>query len=176
MIPLGDDNSNRTSTPFVNYLIIAINVLVFFVELGQGGDTQLQAFFQKWSVVPVEYARHTDLPPYIPLPYWFTIFSAMFMHGGWMHLIGNMLYLFIFGDNVEDSWGHFKYLAIYLVCGVAATFSHIIFNLQSSLPSLGASGAIAGILGAYLVMFPRNRVRVLVFRVITYLPAYIVLG
>ena len=93
-----------------------------------------------------------------------------------MHLIGNMLYLFIFGDNVEDTWGHFKYLVIYLVCGIAATFSHIFFNLHSTLPSLGASGAISGILGAYLVMFPRNRIRVLVFRVITSLPAYVVLG
>src|SRR5437764_15350535 len=128
MIPLGDDNSLRRSTPIVNYILIAINILVFFTELGQGSQASLQSFFEKWSVIPREYAAHTDLPPYIPLPYWFTIFSSMFMHAGWMHLIGNMLYLWIFGDNVEDRWGHAKYLVIYIFCGIAASVSFILFN------------------------------------------------
>lgn len=176
MIPLGDDNSDRRTIPYINYTIIALNVLVFFMELGQGGDAQLQAFFDKWCVIPVEYAKHTDLPPLAPGPYWITIFSSMFMHGGWMHLIGNMLYLWIFGDNIEDRWGHIRYLIAYLFFGVAATLAHIVFNLHSTVPSLGASGAISGVLGAYLVYFPRNKIRVLVFRVITTLPAYWVLG
>ena len=176
MIPLGDDNTGRVRPPIITGAFILINVLVFFLELGQGSDAQLQAFFQKWSVIPREYAARADMPPFVPVPYWFTLFSSMFMHGGWMHLIGNMLYLWIFGDNVEDHWGHLRFAVIYLLCGVAASLAHIAFNLHSTLPSLGASGAISGILGAYLVLFPRNRVRVLVFRFITVMPAYVVLG
>jgi len=176
MIPIGDDDSGSRTTPYVTYVVIALNVLAFLLELGQGSDAQLQIFFEKWSVIPQEYVQQTDLPPQIPLPFWFTLFSSMFLHGGWMHLIGNMLYLWIFGDNVEDRWGHGKYLAIYLICGIAASLSHILFNLSSLLPSLGASGAISGILGAYIVMFPKNRIRVLVGRGITSLPAIVVLG
>jgi membrane associated rhomboid family serine protease len=100
----------------------------------------------------------------------------MFLHGGWMHLIGNMLFLWVFGDNVEDRWGHLKYLLIYLVCGVAASLTHIFFNLNSNLPSLGASGAISGILGAYLVLFPKNRIRVLSRVGIVQVPAIVMLG
>lgn len=176
MIPIGDDDSSRRLTPYVTYMLIALNVLVFLLELGQGSQAQLQNFFEKWSVIPQEYAQRTDLPPRIPLPFWFTTFSSMFMHGGWMHLIGNMLYLWIFGDNVEDRWGHMKFLVIYLVCGIAASFAHILFNLHSTLPSLGASGAISGVLGAYIVMFPKNRIRVLLGRGIVSLPAIVVLG
>lgn len=176
MIPIGDDDSGRRLTPFVTITLIALNVLVFLLELGQGSEAQLQNFFQKWSVVPQEYATRTDLPPGIPLPFWFTLFSSMFMHGGWMHLIGNMLYLWVFGDNVEDRWGHIKFLLIYLICGIAASFAHILFNLHSTIPSLGASGAISGVLGAYIIMFPRNRIRVLVGRGIASLPAVVVLG
>jgi membrane associated rhomboid family serine protease len=176
MIPLGDDDSGRTLRPVVTILLIAINVLVFFLELGQGSGTQLQNFFEKWSVVPQEYTRTTDLPPHIPLPFWFTLFSSMFMHGGWMHLIGNMLYLWIFGDNVEDRWGHVRFFVVYLICGIAASMTHIFFNQNSMLPSLGASGAISGVLGAYIVLFPRNRVRVFVGRGIVAMPAVVVLG
>lgn len=176
MIPIGDDNSARTRRPFITYLLIVLNVLVFLLELGQGSQAQLQNFFEKWSVIPREYAAQTDLPPGIPLPFWFTLFSSMFMHGGWMHLIGNMLYLWVFGDNIEDRWGHAKFLIIYLVCGIIASFAHILFNLQSAIPSLGASGAISGILGAYIVMFPRNRIRVLMGRGIAHVPAMVVLG
>jgi len=176
MFPLGDDNSERRTTPYVTWALIAVNVLVFFVELGQGSDAQLQAFFNRWCVIPQEYALRTDLPPTIPFPFWFTIFSSMFMHGGWSHLLGNMLFLYIFGDNVEDRWGHFRYLILYLLCGVAASLAHIAFNLHSTVPSLGASGAISGILGAYLVYFPRNRVRVALGYFITTVPAYVVLG
>lgn len=176
MIPVGDENAGHTRTPFITYLLIALNTLVFFLELGQGSEAALQSFFEKWAVIPREYAEQTDLPPGIPFPFWFTMFSSMFMHGGWMHLIGNMLYLWIFGDNIEDRWGHLKFLIIYLVCGIIASLAHIFFNLQSTIPSLGASGAISGVLGAYLVMFPKNRVRVLVGRGIVHLPAMVVLG
>jgi len=176
MIPLGDDNSQRLHPPFVTIALIIVNAFVFFLEFGQGSDAHLQMFFQKWCVVPREYALRTDLPPYIPVPFWFTLFTSMFMHGGWMHIIGNMLYLYIFGDNVEDHWGHLRFFVIYILCGIAASLSFIAFNLHSTLPSLGASGAIAGILGAYLVLFPKNQVRVLVFRFFTTLPAYVVLG
>lgn len=176
MIPLGDDNSSRTTTPYMTYAIIGINVFAFLIELGQGGDAQLQAFFDKWSVIPAEYVSRTDVPPLAPGPFWITLFTSMFMHGGWMHLIGNMLYLWIFGDNIEDRWGHVRYLVLYLLFGVAASLSHILFNLHSTIPSLGASGAISGVLGAYLVYFPRNRVRVLMFRFVTTLAAYWVLG
>src|SRR5687768_2244992 len=154
MIPIGDENVGRSRTPFVTYLLIALNVLVFFLELGQGSAAELQNFFEKWSVVPREYAEQTDLPPAIPMPFWFTLFSSMFMHGGWMHLIGNMLYLWVFGDNIEDRWGHIKFLVIYLICGIVASFAHIFFNTQSTIPSLGASGAISGVLGAYIVLYP----------------------
>lgn len=176
MIPIGDDDSSRKSTPIVTIALIIFNVLAFFLELGQGSEAQLQTFFERWAVIPQEYAARTDFPPQIPLPFWFTTFSSMFLHGGWMHLIGNMLYLWIFGDNVEDAWGHFKYLVIYLICGVVASFAHILFNLHSGVPSLGASGAISGILGAYLVMFPGNRVRVLSYQGIFTVPATVVLG
>lgn len=176
MIPIGDENVANRKFPFVTVLLIVINVLVFFLELGQGSQAQLQTFFEKWSVVPQEYVRGTDLPPQIPVPFWFTLFSSMFMHGGWMHLIGNMLYLWIFGDNIEEHWGHMRFLLIYLICGVVASLAHIFFNQNSTLPSLGASGAISGVLGAYLVLFPRNRVRVLMGYGIIVLPAIVVLG
>ena len=176
MIPIGDDNAGRSRRPYVTYLLIVLNVLVFLLELGQGTQAQLQSFFEKWAVIPQEYAARTDLPPDIPLPFWFTLFSSMFMHGGWMHLIGNMLYLWVFGDNIEDRWGHVKYLVLYLIFGVIASLAHIFFNLRSEIPSLGASGAISGILGAYLVLFPKNRVRVLMGRGIIHVPALVVLG
>ncbi len=107
---------------------------------------------------------------------WVTIFTSMFMHGGWLHLGGNMLYLFIFGDNVEDRFGHLKYLIFYLLCGVAATFAQLMFSLGSDVPNLGASGAIAGVLGAYLLMFPQGRIRVLLGLFVTQVPAVIVIG
>ena len=128
----------------------------------QGGEAQLQSFFEKWSVIPQEYALHRDLAPHIPAPYWFTIFSSMFMHAGWMHLIGNMLYLWIFGDNVEDRMGRVGFLCFYLLSGLAAGALHIAFNPLSRVPTVGASGAIAGVMGAYLLLFPYARVLTLV--------------
>ena len=164
MFPLGDDNSQRRSIPVVTAALIALNVLVFFVELNAG-----QAFIQQWAFVPRRFAA--DPPEQVH-----TIFSSMFMHGGWLHLFGNMLYLWIFGDNVEDEIGPLKFLFFYLVCGVAATMTQFYFSSRSGIPNVGASGAIAGVLGAYLVMFPNARVRVLVYNQVVALPALIVLG
>jgi membrane associated rhomboid family serine protease len=164
MFPLGDDNSQRRSFPVVTLVLIALNVLVFLVELNSG-----QAFIQQWAFVPSRFAAD-------PSGQVHTIFSSMFMHGGWLHLFGNMLYLWIFGDNVEDEIGSFKFLIFYLACGVAAIMAQFYFSTRSSVPNVGASGAIAGVLGAYLVMFPNARVRVLVYNQVLALPALIVLG
>jgi membrane associated rhomboid family serine protease len=164
MFPLGDDNSQRRSFPVVTLALIALNVLVFLVELNAG-----QAFIQQWAFVPRRFAAD-------PAEQVHTIFSGMFMHGGWLHLFGNMLYLWIFGDNIEDEFGSLKFLVFYLLCGVAATMAQFYVSARSSIPNVGASGAIAGVLGAYLVMFPSARVRVLLYNQVVALPAIIVLG
>jgi membrane associated rhomboid family serine protease len=164
MLPIGDDNRARRTFPFVTYLLIAVNLLVFFLELA-GGD----AFINYWSFIP---ARLTQDPGIGFL----SIFTSMFMHAGWMHLLGNMLYLGIFGDNVEDRMGHIRFLFFYLLCGVAATFAQYIFMSNSSIPNLGASGAIAGVLGSYLLLFPRGRVYMLILRSVTPVPAWVALG
>jgi membrane associated rhomboid family serine protease len=164
MFPLGDDNSLRRITPVVTFVLIAINVLVFLLEL-QNGD----AFITEWAFVP---ARFTAAPSADAV----TILSAMFMHGGWMHLGGNMLYLWIFGDNVEDRFGHVGFLIFYLLAGLGATAAQYYMNTHSSIPNVGASGAIAGVLGAYILMFPQAKVRVLVFNAVVVLPAILVLG
>jgi membrane associated rhomboid family serine protease len=164
MFPLGDDNSDRRSTPFVTWTLIVINVAVFLLEL-QNGD----AFIRQWAFTPSRFAAD-------PSGEFVTLFSAMFMHGSWMHLGGNMLYLWIFGDNVEDRFGHAKYLLFYLLAGLAATFAQYFINPDSSIPNLGASGAIAGVLGAYLLMFPQGKVNVLMRGGLIAVPAILVLG
>lgn len=164
MIPLGDDNSSRKSTPVITYALILINILFFFLEMAGG-----EAFIKKWSVIPSEFLQN----PMANLP---TLFTAMFMHAGLGHIIGNMIYLWIFGDNVEDSFGKIPYLLFYLACGLAATFAQIFFNPTSSVPNLGASGAIAGILGAYLLLFPKAKVNILVGQHVTQMSALIVIG
>lgn len=164
MFPIGDDDSNVASVPVVTYGLIAVNVLFFLVELS-GGDE----FIQQWAFTPSHFSQS-------PLTEWPTIFTAMFMHGGWMHLFSNMLYLYIFGDNVEDNFGHVKYFIFYLVAGIAATFAQYVLNEGSSIPNLGASGAIAGVLGAYILMFPQSRVDVLVVRQVISMPALVVIG
>jgi len=164
VFPLGDDNTGRRTIPVVTWTLIAINVLVFFLELSQGDK-----FVEQWAFIP---ARFSDSPS-ANIP---TIFSAMFMHAGWMHLLGNMLYLWIFGDNVEDRFGPVKFVMFYLVSGIAATFSQYALNTEIAIPNVGASGAIAGVLGAYLLMFPRARVNVLLAGTVVALPALAVLG
>ena len=164
MLPIGDDNSARRITPIVTYVLIAVNVLVFLLELSNGN-----AFIERWAFVPTRFLADPvgDFP---------TLFTSMFMHAGWVHLMGNMLYLWIFGDNVEDRLGHGMYTVFYILCGLGATFAQLAFSLGSSIPNLGASGAIAGVLGAYLVMFPRGSVNVLLGRVVTRMSALIVIG
>jgi membrane associated rhomboid family serine protease len=173
-IPIGDDNADRRLAPVATGLLVLTNVALFLVELSQGDA--IQGFVERWSVIPKEYAEGRDLPPTIPLPFWFTTLSAMFLHGGWLHLGGNMLYLWIFGDNVEDSMGRPRFLVFYLLTGIAATAAQIAVDPSSTVPNLGASGAISGVLAAYLVLHTRRRVRVLFFRTIAHVPAIVVIG
>lgn len=164
MLPIGDDNSARRIVPLVTYALIALNVLVFFVELSSG-----DAFIQDWAFVPSRFLAN-------PSADFLTLFTSMFMHAGWLHLGGNMLYLWIFGDNVEDRFGHVKFIIFYLLCGLGATFAQLMVSMGSNIPNLGASGAIAGVLGAYIIMFPQGRVRVLQGQQVIQVPALIVIG
>jgi membrane associated rhomboid family serine protease len=176
MLPIGDDRVQGGPPAVVTLALIAANILAFFVELAQPSDAALQSFIQAWGVVPREYTAVQDLPPTIPLPFWTTLLTSMFLHGGWMHLGGNMLYLWIFGDNIEKVMGAARFIVFYLVCGLAASFAHILFGAGSTVPAVGASGAISGVLGGYLVLFPRNRVQVLTRGGIAHVPAIVVLG
>ncbi len=183
LFPIGDDNSARRELPIVTWVLIGINVLVYFLL-----QTPSDAFTYGYSVVPYEISHNVDINDTIriggsslrlynsPSPVYLTMLSAMFMHGGLSHLGGNMLYLFIFGDNVEDNMGKVKFTIFYLLCGILATVSHVLVGPNSQIPSLGASGAIAGVLGAYLMMFPQNSVRVLMFYQVIPVPAMIVVG
>ena len=187
VMPLRDDNTDRHTVPVVTYALIAVNVLVWLIELGVG-----EPFINGYSTVPFEITHNEDLtgtqtvqaggesiPIRLypgPTPIHLTLLSSMFMHASWMHIGGNMLYLWIFGDNIEDRIGSAKFLLFYLICGLAASAAHIMVGTDSVIPSLGASGAIAGVLGAYLVLFPRRQVQVLVARQIVHMPAFIVLG
>jgi membrane associated rhomboid family serine protease len=164
MMPIGDDNSARRTVPVVTYALLAINIIVFIIELG-GGD----AFIEKWAFIPNRFLAN-------PTGDFITLFTSMFMHAGWLHLASNMLYLWIFGDNVEDRFGHVKFLIFYLLCGLAATFAQLLFSSGSDLPNLGASGAIAGVLGAYIILFPKGRIRVLMGQQTMQVSALIVIG
>ena len=164
MFPIGDDDSDRRSTPVVTVVLIAINVLVFLLESNGGDD-----FIRRWSFVPAQFSDD----PVGNAP---TLVTAMFMHGGLMHLFGNMLYLWIFGDNVEDRFGKAGFLIFYLLCGVAASLAQFAVSPGMTIPNLGASGAIAGVLGAYILMFPKASVRVALGYNVVALPAIIVLG
>jgi membrane associated rhomboid family serine protease len=164
VFPIGDDNSQRRIVPIVTYGLILITVLVFFLELSRG-----TGFIREWAFIPRQFAND-------PAGEAKTIFTAMFMHGGWLHLIGNMLYLWIFGDNVEDNFGSLKFLLFYLACGIAATFAQFWAVPGANIPNLGASGAIAGVLAAYLILYPNGRVTVLTQAGAMQLPALLVLG
>ena len=198
VFPLWDDNSDRTSIPWVNYAIIALNVFVFVFLQKLGSDT---GFTYSFSTVPaeimtghdvvtparvVEYAGQRILIPGLgetPFSVYLTLFTSMFMHGGIAHIGGNMLFLWIFGDNIEDRMGHVRYLIFYLLCGVIASLAHVFTTAafageQSDLlvPSLGASGAISGVLGGYILIHPTRRVTVILFRFLTDVPAYVAIG
>ncbi len=197
MIPIGDDNRDRTITPYVNYVLIAINILVFVLFQGMGNNLE---FTYAFSTVPQEIVTGEDLVTqseqvrdpstgqvYVlpglqptPISVYITLLTSMFMHGGWAHILGNMLYLWIFGDNLEDRLGHGRYLLFYLLVGLLASLAHVFTsvligdNLQ--IPSLGASGAIAGVLGGYLLLFPGRRVTVILIRVVTQVRAIFAVG
>ena len=164
MFPIGDDDTSRRTIPLVTYVLIILNVLFFIAELS-GGD----AFVEKWAFVPSRFLAN-------PGADFLTLFTSMFMHAGWVHLGGNMLYLWIFGDNVEDRFGHLKYLIFYLLCGLAATFAQLAFNRGSDIPNLGASGAIAGVLGSYILLFPGKQIKVLLGSSVASVSALIVIG
>ncbi|HEY9823380.1 MAG TPA: rhomboid family intramembrane serine protease [Candidatus Sericytochromatia bacterium] len=162
MFPIHDDNPTRT-TAYVTYTLIAINILVFLYELSLT-PPQLERFFQLYSVIPKELTVSlSGIPVNQPIPEPLTLITCQFLHGGLAHIFGNMLFLWIFGNNIEDQLGHVKYLIFYLACGALAALSQWFFSTQSAIPSLGASGAIAGVLGAYILRFPHARVRTLVF-------------
>jgi membrane associated rhomboid family serine protease len=163
MIPLADSPPRRRF-PWVTVAIIALNALVFLYELTLG-SRQLDVFVQSVGTIPVEILSGRDLPPPAPIPgvVWITLLTAMFVHGGFLHIASNMLYFWVFGDNVEDSLGHSTFLVFYLACGIIAGLTHVFVNAGSTVPSVGASGAIAGVLGAYLLMFPHAQVRTLLF-------------
>jgi len=198
VLPLYDDNTDRQITPLVNYAIIALNIFVFVFLQGLGTNDQ---FTYSFSTVPLEILQGRDIvTPAQTVEYmgqlvrlpglgrtpgsvYFTLFTSMFMHGGIMHIVGNMLFLWIFGDNIEDRLGHVKYLIFYLLCGVIASLSHVfatgVFATSESallVPSLGASGAISGVLGGYILLYPRRRVRVILFNLLTDVPAYVAIG
>lgn len=190
MFPIGDDNSEITITPVVNYLFIGINVLVFVLLQGLGGN---ESFSYAYSLVPKEITTGVDItgvqivrdalgntgevPHYAtPLPVYFNFLSSMFMHGDFMHIIGNMMFLWIFGDNLENLLGHIRYAAFYIVCGLAAALAQIFMDGDSVIPMLGASGAISGVLGGYILLFPQRQIRAIIFNFLTTVPAFIALG
>jgi len=197
LFPIGDDNRDRTIVPVVNYFLIVANVLVFVFLQGLGTN---DAFTYSFSAVPQEIVSGRDvvtagrnvvdplsgdrftLPGLQPTPVsvYLTLVTSMFMHGGPAHLFGNMLFLWIFGDNLENALGRRRYLTFYIVCGLIASLSHVVatsvLNGNMLIPSLGASGAISGVLGGYLILFPHRRVRVLMLRTVTEVPAFMALG
>lgn len=197
MFPIKDDNSDRTLTPFVNYLLIAVNIVIFIVYQRWGNNSE---FTYSYATVPAEIVTGTDfitepllvkdpltgqnvLIPGLgitPVPVWVTLITSMFMHGGWAHLAGNMLYLWIFGDNLENRMGHLRYLFFYILCGIIASLTHvftdILFGQNNLIPSLGASGAISGVMGGYLFAFPTRKVTVFFLFFFISVPAFIVLG
>src|SRR5688572_8031218 len=190
MFPIGDDNSDRIRTPFVNYIFVGINILVFLL-LQQVGSNE--PFTYAFSLVPQEVTSGIDITgiqvvrdslgntgevPHFatPLPVYFNFLSSMFMHGDIMHIFGNMLFLWIFGDNLENLLGHIRFAAFYIVCGIAAALAQILMDGSSIIPMLGASGAISGVLGGYILLFPQRRVRAIIFNFLTEVPAFVALG
>jgi membrane associated rhomboid family serine protease len=196
VLPIGDDNTDRRSRPVLNYILIVINVLVFVLFQGLGTN---ELFTYAFSTVPQEIATGEDLVRAVvirdpmneqvvgqinlqptPISVYLTLITSMFMHGSIGHLLGNMLFLWIFGDNVEDDLGPGRYLLFYLVCGVLASLAHVVstfvFDGNPYIPSLGASGAISGVLGGYVLFHPRRRVRVILGRMLTEVPAFVAIG
>jgi membrane associated rhomboid family serine protease len=190
VFPIGDDNSDRTTTPWVNYTFVLINILVFVFLQGLGGN---DAFSYAYSLVPLEITTGTDLTGIqvirdalgnvgrvqhyaTPMPVYFNFLTSMFMHGDIMHIFGNMMFLFIFGDNLENLLGHIRYALFYVACGFAAAVAQIVMDTGSIIPMLGASGAISGVLGGYILLFPQRQVRAIIFNFLTTVPAFVAVG
>ena len=201
IMPIGDDNTGRTIIPFVNYALLAANILVFVLFQGMGEN---EKFTYSFATVPKEIISGKDevtgdrqvkepvtgqqitVPGLQPTPgsVYITLLTSMFMHGGIMHLLGNMLFLWIFGDNLEDRLGHIRYLLFYLVTGIIASLTHVFTTVavngagseQALIPALGASGAISGVMGGYIMLFPHRRVTVIMFRMLTQVPSYVAIG
>jgi membrane associated rhomboid family serine protease len=190
MFPIGDDNSDRTTTPYVNYAIIGLNILVFVLFQGFGGN---DGFTYAFSLVPREITSGIDLSGtqvvhdslghagvihLYPSPFgvYFNFLSSMFMHGGVAHIFGNMLFLWIFGDNLENLLGHIRYIFFYLLCGFGAALAQVIMDPDSIIPMLGASGAISGVLAGYVLLFPQRQVRAIIFNFLTTVPAFVAIG
>lgn len=193
IFPISDDNTDRRSIPVVNITFIAINILVFVFFQGLGSNDR---FTYAFSTVPREITTGTDIAGRVPIPgytdergrqaaidleptpgsVYLTLLTSMFMHGSIMHIFGNMLFLWIFGDNIEDKLGKIRYAVFYLTCGIIAGLSHVVMNMDSVIPSLGASGAISGVLGGYLLLFPHRRVNVIMFNFFTQVPAIVAIG
>jgi membrane associated rhomboid family serine protease len=195
VFPLGDDNADRKSFPIVNICLIAANVLVFVFLQGMGTN---EKFTMAFSTVPEEIVSGKDLttpdgfqqvdspqgPVKVPAPglqptpisVYITLLTSMFMHGGIAHILGNLWFLWIFGDNIEQDMGRVRYLIFYLVCGLIASLTHVALNMHSEVPSLGASGAISGVMGGYLLLHPKRRVTVLLARMVTHVPGYVAVG
>ena len=179
MIPLKDDNPTH-STPIITYFIIGICIVVFLLELSSP-NYKSGAIFYSWGVIPASLIHNLQLPDEVyRVPPIITLFTSMFMHGGFMHLIGNMLYMWIFADNIEDGLGKTKFIIFYLLSGIAAALTQVYMNTESTIPMVGASGAIGGVLGAYIVNYPKAKVLVLIplgfFSQIVKVPAIFVLG
>jgi membrane associated rhomboid family serine protease len=198
LFPIADENYDRRTTPVVNYVLILLNVLVFVFLQGFGTN---EKFTYAFSTVPYEIIHNEDVKQPVviedsrgrpigriglqptPIPVFLTLITSMFMHGGIAHIFGNMLFLWIFGDNIEDRLGHMRYLIFYLVCGVLAGLAHVFATAAFSgneasllVPSLGASGAISGVLGGYILLFPTRRVTVIISWFVTQVPAFIAIG
>ncbi|HEX6510625.1 MAG TPA: rhomboid family intramembrane serine protease [Chloroflexota bacterium] len=182
MIPFSDPSEPDRIFPYVNIGLIVVNFLIFFYELSLGatGTATLNKFIVDYSLVPCEYTHHCSPYAGTPNPYWVTLFTSMFLHAGWLHILGNMIYLWVFGDNVENSMGHLRYLIFYLLCGLGANALEILTSVNSNSPGLGASGAIAGVLAAYLVLYPTSRVGTLIPITFIFipirLPAWVLIG
>ena len=178
MIPLKDVNPTET-TPYMTITLIVVNILVFLYQLSLGprGD---QLFILRMGIIPYEFTHAVDLPPFAHHPLVLNLITAMFMHGGFLHIFGNMLYLWIFGNNVEDAMGHIRFIFFYLITGILASLTHIFLTPNDHVPMIGASGAISGVLGAYFVLFPWAKVYTLIFLfffiTVIKIPAMVVLG
>jgi len=178
LFPLKDDNPT-TITPYVTVTLIVLNVVVFLYQLSLG--ERIDAFVYQYGAIPAVILGGRTLPPdMVAIPATLSLFTSMFMHGGFMHIIGNMLYLWIFGNNIEDAMGHIKFILFYLISGLLASMAHLLSDMSSIIPTVGASGAISGVLGAYLLLYPRARVHTFImlfyFIRFMYIPAGIVLG